>query len=85
MIEKVKGKSGLTNEMINDNLNSINIDLQKEAMLEIDKTLITSQIIDVPDYDNLQELNRTQFMKYPLNLQFLCNENVANKPKSPFD
>ena len=85
LIEKVKGKSGLTNEMINDNLNSINIDLQKEAMLEIDKTLITSQIIDVPDYDNLQELNRTQFMKYPLNLQFLCNENVANKPKSPFD
>ena len=85
LIEKVKGKSGLTNEMINDNLNSINIDLQKEAMLEIDKTLITSQIIDVPDYDNLQELNRTQFMKYPLNLQFLCNENAANKPKSPFD
>lgn len=85
LIEKVKGKSGLTNEDINKNLNSINIELQKDAMLEIDKTLITSQIIDVPDFDNLQELNRTQFVKYPLNLQFLCNENQSNKPKSPFD
>jgi hypothetical protein len=85
LIEKIKGKSNLTNEAINDNLNSINIDLQKEAMMEIDKTLITSQIIDVPDYNNLQELNRTQFSQYPLNLQFLCNTTRINEPKSPFD
>lgn len=85
LIEKVKGRSDLTNDIINNNLNSINIELQKNAMLEIDKTLITSQIIDVPDYENLQELNRTQFVKYPLNLQFLCNENAMKKPKSPFD
>lgn len=84
LVEKVKGKSSLTNDTINNNLNSINIDLQKDAMLEIDKTLITSQLVDVPDYDNLQELNRTQFLKYPLNLQFLCNDNL-NKQTSPFD
>jgi len=83
LIEKIKGKSTLTNESINDNLNSINIDLQKSAMMEIDKTLITSQIIDVPDYDNLQELNRTQFMQYPMNLQFLCNANRIKQ--TPFD
>ena len=83
LIEKIKGKSMLTNEAINDNLNSINIDLQKSAMMEIDKTLITSQIIDVPDYDNLQELNRTQFIQYPLNLQFLCNMNRIKQ--TPFD
>lgn len=83
LIEKIKGKSTLTNESINDNLNSINIDLQKSAMMEIDKTLITSQIIDVPDYDNLQELNRIQFMQYPMNLQFLCNANRIKQ--TPFD
>lgn len=85
LIEKAKGRSRLTNGEINDNLNAINIDLQKEAMMEIDKTLITSQMIDVPDYENLQELNRTQFLKYPLNLQFLCNDTSINKHKSPFD
>lgn len=85
LIEKIKGRSSLSNDTINNNLNTINIDLQKEAMLEIDKTLIMSQIIDVPDYENLQELNRIQFMKYPINLQFLCNTGVINKNKSPFD
>lgn len=86
LIEKVKGKSGLTNTDINNNLSVINVDLQKEAMMEIDKTLITSQLIDVPDYENLQELNRTQFLKYPLNLQFLCNtSNINPKYTSPFD
>ena len=85
LIEKIKGKSILTNEEINDNLNSINVELQKESMMEIDKALITSQIIDVPDYNNLQELNRFQFLKYPLNLQFLCNKPEDQKPKSPFD
>ena len=54
-------------------------------MLELDKTLIISQLNDVPDYDNLQELNRIQFMKYPLNIQFLCNTKTINSKTSPFD
>ena len=85
LLEKIKGKSLLSNDTINDNLNTVNIELQLEAMLELDKVLITSQINDVPDYDNLQELNRIQFMKYPLNLQFLCNTSAINQHKSPFD
>ena len=85
LIEKIKGKSELSNTAINNNLNSINIDLQKDAMLTIDKTLIEEQIVDVPDYNNLQELNRTKFQQCPLNLQFLCNINTVNKPKTPFD
>lgn len=84
LIEKIKGRSRLTNEEINNNLNSINIDLQKEAMMELDRTLIDSQIIDVPDYENLQELNRTKFLQYPLNLQFLCNTSSV-KESTPFD
>lgn len=85
LIEKIKGRSMLSNTDINNNLNSINVELQYDAMMEIDKTLITSQIIDVPDYDNLQELNRTKFDKYPLNLQFLCNNQTINRMKTPFD
>lgn len=85
LIEKIKGKSRLSNEEINNNLSSINIELQKQAMMEIDRTLISSQIIDVPDFDNLQELNRIQFMSYPLNLQFLCNNSQERSIKTPFD
>lgn len=85
LIEKVKGKSSLSNEEINANLNSINVDLQRESMLELDKTLITTQLVDYPDYENLQELNRIQFLKYPLNLQFLCNTSAIHGPITPFD
>lgn len=82
LIEKIKENGKVSNDMINSNLSSINIDLQKESMLEIDKTLIYSQIIDIPDYDNLQELNRTKFMKFPINLKFLCNRPFN---ATPFD
>lgn len=84
LIEKIQTHAKkVTNEVFNANLSCINIDLQKESMLEIDKTLIYSQIIDIPDYDNLQEMNRTRFMKFPLNLKFLCNQSVNTT--TPFD
>ena len=85
LVEKIKGRSSLTNDEINRNLNAINIEMQKNAMLEIDKALINDQIIDVPDFNNLQELNRTNFSQYPLNLQFLCNTTTINEPSTPFD
>ena len=79
LIDRIRGKK-ISNETLNCNLSSINIDIQKDSMLEIDKTLIYSQIIDIPDYDNLQELNRTRFMKFPLNLKFLCNTPYSITP-----
>lgn len=85
LIEKVKGRSSLTNEMINANLNAINIELQTESMMQIDRSLINDQIIDVPDYNNLQEMNRTKLMDYPINLQFLCNTKEKKGPVTPFD
>lgn len=82
-IEMMK-KKNITNQELNCNLSSINIDRQKESMLEIDRSLIYSQIVDIPDYDNLQEINRTRFMQYPLNLKFLCN-NSKMMQGNPFD
>lgn len=84
LIELVKGNGKVSNETMNCNLSSINVDMQKDSMLEIDKTLINSQIIDIPDYDNLQEINRTKFMRFPLNLKFLCNTSYK-PPTNPFD
>ena len=84
LIEKVKGRSSLTSDEINNNLNAININLQKEVLIELDKTLIRDQLIDVPDYENLQEFVKTHCDKYPLNLQFLCNTSTIKK-KTPFD
>lgn len=84
LIEKIKGKSLLTNEDFNRNLNAINIDLQENNMIELDKVLIRDQIIDVPDYENLQEFVRENLSDYPLNLQFLCN-TISSKTSTPFD
>ena len=82
-IEMLKGIN-VTNQDLYCNIYSLNVDTQKDSMLEIDRSLIYSQIIDIPDYDNLQEINRTRFMKYPLNLKFLCNNsNLFNE--NPFD
>jgi hypothetical protein len=83
LIELLKGKQ-ITDSTLNDNLNTINIELQLDNLIEIDKTSINVQINDVPDYENLKELNRTQFMQYPLNLQFLCNQITDVKQKTPF-
>jgi hypothetical protein len=85
LVEKIKGKSILSDEEINDNLQCINIDLQMKEMMEIDKAFINNQIIDVPDYESLQKLNQNHYIKYPINLQFLCNTSKINERKSPFD
>lgn len=84
LVEKIKDKTTLTNATFNDNLNCVDIDMQKKAMLTIDKALIKDQLIDVADLENLQELNRTQFTQYPLNIQFLCNTSPIIR-KTPFD
>lgn len=84
LIELLKAKQ-VTDKALNDNLNTINIDLQLENLIEIDKTSLNIQLNDIPDYENLKQLNRTQFMQYPLNLQFLCNQAVDVKKKSPWD
>jgi hypothetical protein len=84
LIELLKAKQ-ITDKILNDNLNTINIDLQIENLIEIDKTSINIQLNDIPDYENLKELNRTQFSQYPLNLQFLCNQLVDTRKKTPFD
>lgn len=83
LIDLLKAKQ-VTDKALNDNLNTVSIDLQIENLIEIDKTSITIQLNDVPDYENLKQLNRTQFIQYPLNLQFLCNQMSDNK-KSPWD
>lgn len=65
---------------INSNIACTNVEEQVNAMMEIDKTVIDSQFIDIPDYENLKEMNRTKFYKYPINLDFLCNELVKKTP-----
>lgn len=56
------------------NLYCIDVQLQSEMLMEIDKTLIESQIVDRYDEDALQKINRERFQLYPINLDFLCRE-----------
>lgn len=90
LIEIVQGKH-VTDLELSNNMYTLNIDLQIETMIEIDKTSIHMQLMDIPDYENLKTLNAQQFYNYPLNLQFLCNRASEDLFKSkgynktPFD
>lgn len=85
LLELIKGEKKITDIDINNNLSVISVENQIETMSEIDRSSILTQIKDIPDYENLKHLNTTQFMKFPLNLQFLCNELIEYKKKNPFD
>lgn len=81
LLELLKNKK-ITNEEMNNNIDCTDVEKQVNVMMDIDKTSILYQLIDIEDYENLKVLNNTQFSKYPLNLNFLCNRIVQ---KSPFD
>ena len=90
MVQVLRGKHS-TEEMIEKNLLTVDIDRQLNRLSEIDRTAIDQQIIDAPDYGNLQELARMYFLRYPINIQFLTDNNPENngynrfgKPINPF-
>ena len=74
-----------TMENITNNLNAIDIEAQYARIGDIEKADLQSQIIDVPDYENLLELNQMYFSKYPINLPFLTEQKeFSRKSKNPF-
>ena len=50
------------------------------------KSYITSQLVDVPDYENLLTLNQmpNMFLNYPINLKFLTDAGEINTKQNPF-
>jgi len=81
LISLLQNKKISTEEM-NNNITTTDIEMQINTMMDIDRTTIDSQIIDIPDYENLNAMNNALFENYPLNLNFLCDELVK---KTPFD
>lgn len=79
LVELIKNKK-IDNDEMNNNIYSTNIEMQVGAMMEIDKTVIDSQLIDIPDYTSLKEMNDLKFSQYPLNLKFLCDDLVKKTP-----
>lgn len=84
MINKIVGKN-VNIEDINNKLSVINMG---ECVKSVDDTIIsfiTNQLVDIPDYENLHELNRSpqMFASCPLNLQFLTDEGNYST-KNPF-
>ena len=68
---------------LNDNLICLNAKLNVEYMSMAVKEFIKQQIMDVPDYENLYELNRNpaMFLNFPLNLKFLTDGGDEFKDK----
>lgn len=74
---------------LNDNLMCLNAKMNVDYMSTAVKEYIKAQIIDVPDYENLYELNRnpSMFLNFPLNLKFLTDEGSSfdyTRSKNPF-
>lgn len=80
MVQKLVSKT-LSIDDINNNLSASNVKLQYENFGDIDKASIDSYLHDIPDIDNLQELNKIYFSKYPINMVFLTDKKREfNKP-----
>lgn len=84
LYEVLRGKH-VTDEELTSNLYSINVNNQLKTLIEIDRTSIDMQLVDLPDYENLKQVNAMQFSKFPMNLAFLCNTMETPTYRSPFD
>lgn len=69
-------------DKLNDNLYSVDVCSQITTLSELDEAIIKEQILDIPDYENLLEMNNVYFSKFPINLGFLVSQY---KKKTPFD
>lgn len=66
-------QSNMSLETLNTNMKVANIIVGYNSMSESSRETIKSQIIDIPDYENLKELNMNPdfFVNCPINLEFL--------------
>lgn len=64
----------ITDDDFFSNLSCVDVQMQSEMLMEIDKTLIESQIVDRYDEDALYKINRERFPLFPINLEFLFRE-----------
>lgn len=84
MIAKLVSKN-VTVEDINKNLMVTNMGEAVKTVTDTLSSFITNQLVDIPDYQNLHELNRSPHMfgSCPINLKFLTDEGDFNT-KNPF-
>lgn len=75
-IEKFN-QSSVSLDVLNTNMKVASVVTGYNNMSESSKTAIKSQIIDIPDYENLKMLNSMPefFVNYPINLGFLTSNN----------
>jgi len=66
-------------DTLNNNIYAMNVEDQILSMNTIDESGITSQLLDIPDYENLTEINNIHFMDYPINLAFLTSQYNLNQ------
>lgn len=83
VIDRLRGKTYLTLDQINANLACTDIqtqyrrlNMQTNSVLSMD---LTTQMVDVPDYENLLTVDRIYFKDYHLNIPFLTKQ----MPDSP--
>ena len=71
---------------INNNMVVLNSSMNVDNMRLASQEMLTSQLVDVPDYENLYQLNRdpSMFLNFPLNLKFLTDEGREQNIINPF-
>lgn len=83
LIKMLQAKSVDRNSFEN-NFAATDVALQKKVMMEIDRSCIDSQLLDIPDYDNVAELNRTKLYKFPMNLDQIFSDTKYPLHRTPF-
>ena len=81
--EKVASKGQDTVDQFMSNMLALSMKSRYETMNKASKELILMQIVDTPDIESLQQINRDPmiFGNYPMNLKFLTEElGSGNKP-----
>lgn len=71
LLDLLRDQRSLENKRYLNNFNCVDLNLQTNAMLEIDRLSIDNQLIDRYDTDALKEANRRIFIPFPLRLEFL--------------
>lgn len=81
--DKIDSKGQDVVDQFMNNMLALSMKSRYEAMSKASKELIMMQIVDTPDIESLQQINRDPmiFGNYPMNLKFLTEEmSTGNRP-----
>lgn len=81
--KKITSKGTDPETQYTDNMLALSMKANYDSMSRSSKEYILMQLTDIPDIESLNQINRDPmiFGNYPINIGFLTEQNVTNRPK----